>query len=283
MCIRDRYKSIYKHRKKPRLAAVAAAKEIEARYKIVHAMQLQAISQDADAFANAQEAGDTARGTADELITSAMTANVRADAAVAFAARAADNARARGSIFETVKNSGDAYVFAMAADLEHHVATIEKENVATIVAKLSRAGVETLDGDTARLMGELFNCAKAHANMTGIARSMSVKAAEMVEMAEQNPNEAADEMATRALEMGTDGRNMADTALDIKNKKILEFATNLHETYDAASNITPAMVARKLFCDDAPVEARHIKVFTPDQSFAAMYKVPRQFSFKTGV
>ena len=273
------YKAIYKRRTKPRSAAVAATKEIEACYNSLHALQMERIAQDAEDLANAPDAAADARRTADELRTSAMAAHVRAAASVALARRAAVNARARGSVFTAVKNSGDAYAIAMATDLDYHVATIEKKNVATMVAKLSRAGVETVDGVTARLMGELFESAKVHANMTGIARSMSVKAAEMVEMAEQNPNEAADEMATRALEMASDGRKMVDTAFDVKNHKMLEFATNLHETYEAANNITPAMVARKLFCDDAPVQARHVKVFKPDQSFAAMFKVPRQFSF----
>jgi hypothetical protein len=275
-------KAIFKPRTKPRAAAVAATKEVEANYNSLHALQMEMIARDAEDLANAPDAAPDARRTADELRTAAMAARVRAAASVALAQQAAVYARARGSVFTTVKNSGDAFAIAMVADLDHHVATIEEKHVATIVAKLSRAGVETVDPVTARLMGELLESAKVHANMTGIARNMSVKAAEMVEMAEQNPNEAADEMATGALEMASDGRKMVDTAFDIKNHKMLEFATNLHETYPAARNITPAMVARKLFCDDAPVQARHVKVFKPDQSFAALFKVPRQFSFKTG-
>jgi len=276
------YKAIFKRRKKLRPAAVAAAKELEARYKMVHALQMEKIARDAEALANAPDAAPDARRTADELITSAMMANVRADASIGLASIAANEARARGSAFTTVKNSGDAFVMAMAADLEHKVAIIEKEDAATIQAKLSRAGVEMDDPDSARLMGEVFNSAETYANMTGIARNMSVKAAEMVEMAEQNPNEAADEMATGALEMASDALKMVHAAFDVKNRKILEFSTILHDTYPAARNITPAMVARKLFCDDVPVQARHIKVFMPDQSFSAMYQVPRQFSFKTG-
>ena len=276
-------KTIFKPRTKPRAAAVAATKEVEANYNSLHALQMEMIARDAEDLANAPDAAPDARRTADELRTAAMAARVRAAASVALAQQAAVYARARGSVFTTVKNSGDAFAIAMVADLDHHVATIEEKHVATIVAKLSRAGVETVDPVTgpvtARLMGELLESAKVHANMTGIARNMSVKAAEMVEMAEQNPNEAAHEMATGALEMASDGRKMVDTAFDIKNHKMLEFATNLHETYPAANNFTPEMVARKLFCDDAPVQARHVKVFKPDQSFAATFKVPRQFSF----
>lgn len=276
------YKAIFKRRKKLRPAAVAAAKELEARYKMVHALQMEKIARDAEALADAPDAGAAARRTADELNTSAMMANVRADASIGLASMAADEARARGSAFTTVKNSGDAFVMAMAADLEHKVAIIEKEDAATIQAELSRAGVEMDDPDSARLMGEVFNSAETYAKMTAMSLNLSVKAAEMVEMAEQNPNEAVDEMATRALEMASDGRKMVDAGFDVKNRKILEFSTILHDTYPAARNITPAMVARKLFCDDVPVQARHIKVFTPDQSFSAMYKLPRQFSFKTG-
>ena len=272
-------KAIFKRRTKPRSAVVAATKEVEANYNSLHALQMEMIARDAEDLANAPDAAPDARRTADELRTAAMAAHVRAAASVALARQAAVYARARGSVFTTVKNSGDAFAIAMVADFDHHVATIEKKHVATIVAKLSRAGVETVDPVTARLMGELLESAKVYANMTGIARNMSVKAAEMVEMAEQNPNEAADEMATGALEMASDGRKMVDAAFDVKNDKILEFSTNLHKTYPAANNITPAMVARKLFCDDAPVQARHVKVFKPDQSFAAMFKVPRQFSF----
>ncbi len=264
------------------LAARAAVKDLQACRDMVHAMQMVKIAQDAEDLADAPDAGAAARRTADELRTSAMAAKVRADAAFAFAAMAADKARARGSVFKHVENSADASVYAMAADLEHEVATIEKEDVATIVAELSRAGVEAVDGDTARLVREVFNCAETHAKMTAISLNLSVKAMEMAEMAEQNPNKAKKKMAAGALKMAADGRNMVDAAFDVKNDKILEFATNLQKTYPAANNITPAMVARKLFCADVPVEARHIKVFPPDKSFAAMWKVARQFSFKTG-
>jgi len=276
------YEATYKRRKKMRPAAVAAAKEVEANYNTLHALQMETIARDAEDLANALDAAADARRTADELRTAAMAAHVRAAASVALARQAADEARARGSVFTTVKNSGDAFAIAMVADLEHEVAIVEKKDAATILAELSRAGVEMVDKDSARLMGEVFNCAETYAKMTATSLNLSVKAAEMVEMAEQNPNQAANEMATRALKMASDGRKMVNAAFDVKNDKILEFSAILHDTYPSARNITPAMVARKLFCDDVPVQARHIKVFTPDQSFSAMYQVPRQFSFKTG-